>query len=89
VPLLEAMTFDLPVVAYAAAAVPETLRGGGVLLRDKRPDVVAELLFDLIHDRALREAVLATQAPVVAGLRDASFDRLLLGRLGPVLGGTP
>jgi len=85
VPLLEAMAFGLPVAAYAAAAVPETLRGGGVLLREKRPEVVAELLFDLIHDRRLREAVLATQARVLGELRGVRLDELLLERLGPVL----
>jgi glycosyltransferase involved in cell wall biosynthesis len=38
------MHFGLPVVAYDAGAVRETLRGGGLLLRDKRPELVAELL---------------------------------------------
>jgi glycosyltransferase involved in cell wall biosynthesis len=89
VPLLEAMAFGVPVVAYAAAAVPETLRGGGVLLHDKRPDVTAELLFDVVHDQALRRAVLATQARTLAGLRPASFAGVLLERLEPVLGGRP
>jgi len=85
VPLLEAMAFGVPVAAYAAAAVPETLRGGGVLLREKRPDVLAELLFDLVHDAGLRQSVLATQQRTLAGLRDVRFDRLLLQRLAPVL----
>jgi L-malate glycosyltransferase len=87
VPPLEAMAFAVPVMAYAAAALPETLRGGGLLLREKRPELVAELLFDLIHDRSLREAVLATQARVVAGLRGQRFGELLLRTLSPVLEG--
>ena len=44
VPLLEAMAFGVPVVAYDAGAVRETLRGGGVLLRDKEPAAVAALV---------------------------------------------
>ena len=44
VPLQEAMLFGLPVIAYDAGAVRETLRGGGILLSDKRPEVVAELV---------------------------------------------
>ncbi|MGH9105404.1 MAG: glycosyltransferase [Acidimicrobiales bacterium] len=42
VPALEAMELGVPVVAYAAAAVPETLGGAGVLLADKDPLTVAE-----------------------------------------------
>jgi len=41
VPLLEAMHHRLPIVAYAAAAVPETLAGAGVLLPTKDPLTVA------------------------------------------------
>src|SRR5260370_555926 len=37
VPLVEAMAFDLPVVAYAAAAVPETAGGAALLLDDRDP----------------------------------------------------
>ncbi|HUL78289.1 MAG TPA: glycosyltransferase family 4 protein, partial [Vicinamibacteria bacterium] len=44
VPLQEAMRFHLPVIAHDAGAVRETLRGGGILLQDKRPELVAELL---------------------------------------------
>lgn len=41
VPLLEAMHFGVPVVAYAAAAVPETVGNGGLLLDTKDPVAVA------------------------------------------------
>ena len=41
VPVVEAMELGVPVVAYAATAVPETLGGAGVLLDDKDPLVVA------------------------------------------------
>ena len=50
VPLQEAMHFGLPVIAYDAGAVRETLRGGGLLLQDKRPELVADLL-DRAHPR--------------------------------------
>src|SRR5262249_60697107 len=53
VPLLEAMAFGLPVIAYDAGAVAETLRGGGLLLREKPPEVVAELLGRVVTDPPL------------------------------------
>ena len=73
VPLQEAMHFGLPVVAYDAGAVRETLRGGGVLLKEKRPEVVAELVRQILHDRALRERVLGTQARAIEEVRRTDF----------------
>jgi glycosyltransferase involved in cell wall biosynthesis len=85
VPLLEAMAFGVPVLAFDAAAVRETLRGGGVLLREKRPEVVAELIDLLVRDARLREGVLATQRRAVGELLSIDTGRLLLDRLKPVL----
>ena len=88
VPLLEAMVFGVPVVAYDAGAVRETLRGGGVLLADKRPDVVAGAASTRsARDAALRQAVLATQAARArASCARSTSARCSLERLAPVLG---
>ena len=43
-PLVEAMAADVPVLAYAAGAVPETLGGAGVLFAPKDLEVAAEML---------------------------------------------
>ena len=86
VPLVEAMDRGVPVAAYDAGAVAETLRGGGVLLKEKEPEVVAELLRLLVADAGLRRAVLATQERAVAELRATDFGALLMDRLEPVLG---
>jgi L-malate glycosyltransferase len=85
VPLLEAMAFGLPVIAYDAGAVAETLRGGGILLREKRPEVVAELLGRVHEDGDLRAAVLRTQARALDTVRAIDFSALLQERLAPVL----
>ena len=85
VPLLEAMVFGLPVIAYDAGAVAETLRGGGLLLGEKDPFTVASLVDRVLTDDALRAAVLGTQARALAALRAVDFGRLLLDRLAPVL----
>ena len=44
VPLIEAMEANLPVVARAAGAVPETLGRGGLVLDDPRPSEMAEAI---------------------------------------------
>ncbi|MBE6970005.1 MAG: glycosyltransferase [Ruminococcaceae bacterium] len=48
VPLLEAMHFGVPVAAFDAAAVGETLGEGGILLRDKNRESCARVLHDMI-----------------------------------------
>src|SRR5262249_22475782 len=85
VPLQEAMLFGVPVVAYDTGAVRETLHGGGVLLNDKAPELVAELGHPVITDDDLRKKVLGTQERAVHELRTTDFGKLLLERLGPVM----
>jgi glycosyltransferase involved in cell wall biosynthesis len=61
VPLLEAMHFDVPVVAYAAAGVPGTMGDAGVLVDEKDFPAIAELLHRVARDPAVRAAVVAGQ----------------------------
>jgi glycosyltransferase involved in cell wall biosynthesis len=61
VPLVECMLKRVPVVAYAAAAVPHTLGGAGVQFNEKRLPEVAETAHALATDDAFRAAVLAAQ----------------------------
>ena len=44
VPLVEAMYFKLPIIAYDSTAVGETLGKGGLLLKEKKPQLVAEAI---------------------------------------------
>jgi glycosyltransferase involved in cell wall biosynthesis len=60
VPLLEAMAFDVPVVARAFGAVPETLGGAGLLLPPgDGPLVAAEALACLLNEAGAREEAVA------------------------------
>ncbi len=73
VPLVEAMAMDVPVLAYADTAVPETLGGAGVSFRPKDLEFAAELLGGLIYDEPFRQGVLAGQRTRV---RDFGRDRV-------------
>ncbi len=57
VPLVEAMAFDVPIVALARTAVPETLGGAGLLLDDPNPELVAEAVGRVIGDPSLRRTL--------------------------------
>ncbi len=72
-PLIEAMATDVPILAYAAAAVPETLGGAGVQFAPKDLEFAAELLGALAFDDDLRSGVIAGQRRRLA---DFSGDRL-------------
>jgi len=85
VPLVEAMLADVPVVAFDAGAVRETLRGGGVLLREKQPEPIAELMGLLGRDGGLRSAVLGRQRRAVEAIRAQDFGEILLRHLEGVL----
>ena len=61
VPLLESMHFGLPIVANAAAAVPETLGQCGALVTGKDHLAIAELVSLLIEDQSLRGRIIAGQ----------------------------
>jgi glycosyltransferase involved in cell wall biosynthesis len=61
-PLIEAMWFDVPVLALNASAVPETLDAAGVLFdRDEEPGAVAARAYRLTQDKGLRATVIAAQ----------------------------
>jgi glycosyltransferase involved in cell wall biosynthesis len=60
-PLLEAMHFDIPVLARAAAAVPETMGGAGVLVKELNYPEIAEILQMLAVPGPFREAILEGQ----------------------------
>jgi glycosyltransferase involved in cell wall biosynthesis len=73
VPLLEAMAADVPVLAYASTAVPETLGGAGVVFEPKDMEYAAELLGQLAFDPVVRARIIAGQRQRLAEFSD---DRL-------------
>jgi glycosyltransferase involved in cell wall biosynthesis len=61
IPLLEAMAHDVPVIARAVAAIPETMDGAGVLVAGEDYPELAELMGRVIRPGSLREAILKGQ----------------------------
>ena len=73
VPLLEAMATDVPILAYASTAVPETLGGAGVTFSPKDLEHTSELLGLLVYDDDLRNAVIAGQRRRLAHFTEKRF----------------
>jgi len=57
VPLVEAMSMRLPIAAYAAAAIPETLGDAGIAWKDRDPLLLAETIHLFLQDSAVRDAL--------------------------------
>jgi L-malate glycosyltransferase len=85
VPLLEAMAADVPVLAYAAGAVPETLGGAGMLFEPKDLELAAEMLGTLVYDRPVRDRVIAGQRRRLQDFSPARIEASLMRALQQVL----
>jgi glycosyltransferase involved in cell wall biosynthesis len=70
VPLLEAMAFDIPVVARACAAIPETLDGAGIAI----PATAGPLLFAEAINEVLDSAPLRRQLVELGRKRLVEFE---------------
>jgi glycosyltransferase involved in cell wall biosynthesis len=81
VPLVEAMAMDVPILAYSAAAVPDTLGGAGIQFAPKDLEYAAELLGMLAFEESPREEVLAGQRRRLRDFGDAVIQRRLASLL--------
>ncbi len=84
VPLVESMLMELPVLAYAAAAVPDTLGGAGIQFREKRYEELAEMAHLLTVDESLRNAVIESQQARLERFHPNRVEADLLGYLEEV-----
>ncbi|WP_232537844.1 glycosyltransferase [Cystobacter fuscus] len=85
VPLLEAMYRGVPVVAYGAAAVPETMGGAGVATLTNEPLEVARLLAALENNPTLKQEMLSAQRARVARLGQEAVAATIREALQPFL----
>lgn len=66
IPLVEAMHCGVPVLAFAATSVPETLGDAGVLIQRKDFPVIAELAHEIVTNETLRARIVQCQRARVA-----------------------
>jgi glycosyltransferase involved in cell wall biosynthesis len=78
VPLVESFYKRVPVLAFAATAVPTTMDGGGVLYSTKDPFEVARLMAAVLDDETIEANIVAAQDAALARLRRRDFAGTLL-----------
>jgi L-malate glycosyltransferase len=85
VPLVEAFYKQVPVLAYAATAVPSTMDGAGVLFEDTDPVHVAALMDGILSNPALQDRIVEEQLAAVDRLKAKDFAGTLLGFVDQIL----
>ena len=85
VPLVESFHMGVPVLAYAATAVPSTMDGAGILYTNKDPMHMAALINTVVDDRALADRILEGQDAALARLAAKDFGGTLLRHIDAVL----
>jgi len=60
-PVLEAMSFDVPVVALKATGIALTMGDAGILINQSRPDAISEIADVLTHHDKFRSRVIDRQ----------------------------
>ena len=83
VPLVEAMACDVPVLAFGAAAVPETMGGRGIVFDEKHFAALAELVQLISTDAALRQKLVSGQRERVGELSFGATREALAACLPP------
>jgi glycosyltransferase involved in cell wall biosynthesis len=78
VPIVEAFHKRVPVLAYAASAVPATMDGGGILYEDRDPIAIAGLMAAVADDARIEDAVLQSQDAALQRLQRRDFGGTLL-----------
>jgi len=75
----------VPVIAYAATAVPSTMDGAGVLYADKDPLHVAALINAVVDDHDVATRIVAGQDAALDRLAAKDFGGTLLRHIDSVL----
>lgn len=85
VPLIEAFSKRIPVVALAATAVPATMDGGGVLYTSPDPARVAAIVDGVLSNGDVEDEILARQDAALARLRGRDFAGLVVSVVQHIL----
>ncbi len=72
-PVIEALHYELPVIAYNAGALPKTLGGGAILVNEKKFAHIAELVHEVIDNQSLRGSLISAGKERVGQLSYNNF----------------
>ncbi len=77
IPLIEAMFFEIPIIAYDSTAIKDTLGNGGILMSEKNPLEVAGMMNYLMNHKEIIDTLRENQKKILA---DMEYEKIA-GRL--------
>lgn len=86
VPLVEAMLFNVPIIAYNSSAIGETLNGSGILLEQKSFPEIAGLLDRVVQDQELKERIIRNQRERLRFFRTSRIEKMFKNYLLQFIG---
>lgn len=86
VPLLEAMHFKIPIIAFDSCAMPETLGGTGILLHEKTPALMGQALHEALFNKELRSKIIEEQDERLKYFRYENVSKILLDEISEFTG---
>jgi glycosyltransferase involved in cell wall biosynthesis len=89
VPVIEAFQAGIPVLGFAAGALPETARGAGLLLQSTEPYLLAHCLEILDRNPGLRERMILDQRSTLGERTGAAAQRKWLSAINRSLKNGP
>ena len=85
IPLVESMHFDIPIIAYNAGAIPDTLGGAGILLNHKKFGEIANLIDILTSNDLFKNQIIEQQNQRLLNFSDEKAKILLKNNIEQVL----
>lgn len=73
IPLLEAMHFNIPILAFASSAVTETIGGASIVVKDKNPQYIALWIDYILNHDDIRYDIVSRQKK---RLEDFQYDKM-------------
>jgi len=86
IPLIESMVHDVPILAHASAAIPETMDGSGVLMHERCYDLAAEMIGRMTIDKTFRASIINGQRERLRRYRERDLAAELKQHLSPLTG---
>jgi glycosyltransferase involved in cell wall biosynthesis len=75
VPLVEAMHFDIPILTYGSTAIPDTLKGAGIIFKNKSSLCeVAEMINIILTDKDYRDKIIARQRQALSSYEPGGLE---------------
>jgi len=86
VPLVESMMFDVPIIAYDSSAVSYTLGDSGVLVKNKDPKMIANIMNKIINDDTYSEEIREKQRSRLKSFEPTAIEKKYMAEIKSVIG---